>query len=217
MSDKIKGFCVLILILTNGCAFLLPPKPPGAGVTVDSFHEDIGRYPDAGNADIEGVGEVILNAPINKVYERLLDISHGMKEDMPSGVFLLVDHSKSDAGSDQWGVGSTVQFKHGKHTAVAAIEACQRPNLIVVKVLHARNGQTGRVTMTHELKETPDGKTNLTVSKYVSSPNKVSSSWISDWYRERSIKKSLSKMVEVFGGEVIRVEADVNKDAAPIQ
>lgn len=216
VSDKIKRFSILILLLANGCAFSSSKQTPGSAVTVEAFREDTVRYPDAATAHIQTVGEVTLDASIDRVYEFVLDLSYGPKQNLPSGATVSVDHSKSDAGLDQWGIGSAVQFRNGNHTAVAAIDSCQRPNLVITKALHERNGQTARATTVHELKEVDGNKTNLTVSQYATLSEKVSATWISDWTRERSMKKSLSQLVEVFNGQVLRVESQVNNDVAPV-
>jgi hypothetical protein len=215
MTNKIKGFCALTLLFTSGCAYFMPTPVPG--VTVRSFHDDVEPYPDATTAYLHTVGEANLDATIDKVYDRLLDISHDAQETMPPGLSMVIDHSKSEAGPDQWGVGSTVLTKQGRISSVWSIDQCKRPNLIIVKGLHSLNDRIARSTQTYEIKQVDSQKTRLIITSYTSHSHKSITALFSNIIREQTMKKSLSRLVEDFGGEVVRVDAQTNKEFAPTQ
>ncbi len=204
---------LLVVIVASGCTFYFPNSVPV--VTVQSFLEDDEVYPDATTAYLQTIGEATLHAPPEEVYERLLDISADMREGMPSGVFLLVDHSLSQARPGKWGVGSAVQMKQGHQSLVAAIESCNRPHLITAKILRTSKDQSARATLKYELKEQYSEETILTVTEYANTSNNTFSTWLSDRARERSMKEALTHFVKHFGGEVVRAEAQTNQAAAP--
>jgi hypothetical protein len=94
-----------------GCATLHLSQPtttqPSTPVTIDGV-----EVPDATSSHWRTASRAILNAPPQDVFEFLKVPIHRLHEKGYDEKYTTIDHSASDAGPGDWGVGSRIQVNY---------------------------------------------------------------------------------------------------------
>jgi uncharacterized protein YndB with AHSA1/START domain len=147
----------------------------------------------------------VLEAPPEEVFEVVRSPLVVDPNNLPKRAELTIDHSASQSGPDQWGVGSISYGSLGSQKQEVVVTHCDPPHLVAYQVRQDGTTTThGRAVCT--LSPTQNGGTLLDMYSMSTPDDKSLFGWLIQLNYKQRTQHYLDKLVEQFGGEVLNID-----------
>jgi hypothetical protein len=197
MTPRAVTSVVLVMFATSGCAITSKitvtnsaPKPIIIGGV---------EFPEAQGMQWKLTVKAVLDAPPEVVFADVIDpIPDGDR--IPKKAIVTIDHSRSDAGPNQWGTGSTFRGEYNGKSGEFTVIHCQPPYLVAHRKLVKSKSRTSRGLNVFELHRSQDGGTMMTVHLFMSTHKKPWWPGLLKWASGQSLKRDMGDLVHKHGG-----------------
>jgi hypothetical protein len=164
------------------------------------------EFPGQTNALWRCKGIVILEAPPEKVFTEVAKLVKIDPEEFPESMEVSIDHSASQGGPDQWGVGSVLHLKELRREIELTIVQSEPYQLMVTQGWNQTKKRTIRSTITSVFQPSLDGGTIMTTYCFATPDDRPWPNWQYQRRIELAMHRELRKLVNKFGGKIVYVD-----------